>query len=84
MQQEHQRLMQGLSSEQRDAARTRIRDLERAESRIRVRVDELDRAVDADPFRFPEVATQAREVERAMKELQKQHRKLGYEIGMES
>ncbi len=84
MQQEHQRLMQGLSGEQQTAARSQIREMERVHSRLRVRMDELDRAVDADPYRAQDVAKQAREVERAMKEWQKQHRKLGDEIGMES
>lgn len=81
MQEEHHRLMQGLNSEQQEAARMQIREMERVQERLQTRMAELDRTVDANPFSFGEVSNQAREVERAMQEWQKQHRKLGNEIG---
>ncbi len=84
MQEEHQRLMQGLNSEQQEAARLQVREMQRVEERLQTRMMELDRAVDANPFNYRGVSDQAREVERAMKEWQKQHRKLGSEIGTES
>jgi hypothetical protein len=84
MQQEHQRLMQGLGPEQQEAARQQIREMQRVEERLQTRMQELDAAVDAPSFDFTSVSARARQVERAMEQWQKQHRKLGSQIGMES
>lgn len=84
MQQEHQRLMQGLGPEQQEAARQQIREMERIQERLQTRMQELDAAVDSPSFDFAQVATRAREVERTMQQWQKQHRKLGNQIGAQS
>jgi chromosome segregation ATPase len=84
MQQEHQRLLQGLGPEQQEAARRQIREMERIQERLQTRMQELDAAVDSPSFDFSQVATRAREVERTMQQWQKQHRKLGNQIGARS
>lgn len=81
MQEEHRLLMEGLTPEQQDAARAQIRNMARAQERLQTRMAALDSEVGSDPFSFPRVTQQAREVERAMKEYQKRHRQLGDKIG---
>jgi prefoldin subunit 5 len=76
--------MQGLGPEQQEAARQQIREMERVQERLQRRLQELDAVVDATPFDFSEVSNRARQVERAMEQWQKQHRKMGSEIGIGS
>jgi hypothetical protein len=82
MQQEHDRFMQGLSDEQRAVLQDRIRKMDQARDRIHMQSQEMVQEMSqASPDR-QRIATQAREMERAIKDWQKQYRGLGSDMGI--
>jgi uncharacterized protein (DUF3084 family) len=82
MQQEHDRFMQGLSEEQRAALRDRIRKMDQARDRIHTQSPQMDQEMSQANPDAQRIATQAREMEKVVKEWQKQYRSLGSEIGI--
>lgn len=83
MQQEHDRFMNGLSDEQRAGMQGRTRSMDQARDRLNNRVQQLDDELakpEPDRKRMREHAT---EVEKAMKEWQKQYRNMGSDMGIE-
>jgi TRAP-type C4-dicarboxylate transport system substrate-binding protein len=82
MQQEHDRFAQGLSEEQRAALQDRIRKMDQARDRVHTQSQQMDQEMSQANPNAQRVATQAREMEKAVKEWQKQYRSLGSEIGI--
>ena len=82
MQQEHDRFAQGLSEEQRAAVQDRIRRMDQARDRLHTQSQQMDQEMSQANPDAQHIATQAREMEKAMKEWQKQYRSLGSEIGI--
>jgi uncharacterized protein (DUF3084 family) len=82
MQQEHDRFAQGLSEEQRAAVQDRIRKMDQARDRVHTQSQQMDQEMSQANPNAQRVATQAREMEKAVKEWQKQYRSLGSEIGI--
>lgn len=82
MQQDHDRFAQGLSEEQRAAVQDRIRRMDQARDRLHTQSQQMDQEMSRANPDAQHIATQAREMEKAMKEWQKQYRSLGSEIGI--
>ena len=82
MQQEQDRFMQGLSDEQRAVLQDRIRKMDQARDRIHMQSQEMDQEMSQASPNRQRIATQAREMERAMKDWQKQYRGLGSDMGI--
>ena len=82
MQQEHDRFAQGLSGEQRLAAQDRIREMDQTRDHILAQSQQMDQEMSRANPNAQRVATQAREMEKAVKEWQKQYRSLGSDIGI--
>lgn len=82
MQQEHDRFAQGLSEEQRVAVQDRIRRMDQARDRIHTQSQQMDQEMSQANPDAQRIATRAREMEKAMKEWQKQYRSLGSEISI--
>jgi hypothetical protein len=81
MHQEHQRLMDGLSDEQKASVENHERLMKQECERMEAQFREMERELaGANPDR-KRVAAQAREVERAMIEWQKQHRAVSGVLG---
>lgn len=82
MEQEHHRLMNGLNDDQRRAFEARHREMEQIRERIHARLQEMESELGQASPNKARVAEQARNVEREMKELQKQHRAMQTEMGV--
>jgi len=82
MQQEHDRFAQGLSEDQRASLQDRIRKMDQARDRVHTQSQQMDQEMTQANPDAKRIATQAREMEKAMKEWQKQYRGLGSEIGV--
>jgi len=80
MEQEHTRLMQGLSGEQREALREQIRSMEQNREQIRTRLQEMDQELAGEGPNGKRVAEHARAIEREMKQWQKTNREMGEEM----
>lgn len=80
MEQEHARLMQGMSGEQREAFQSQIRSMEQNRERIHTRLQEMEQELAGAGPNGNRVAEQARAVEREMKEWQKANRKMATEM----
>ena len=81
MEQEHTRLMKGLSGEQRDALQQQIRSMEQNRERIHTRLQQMDQELAGAGPDGKRVAEHARAIEREMKEWQKTNREVGEEMG---
>ena len=81
VEQEHTRLMQGLSGEQREGFQQQIRTMEQNRERIRTRLQEMDQELAAENPNGKKVAEHARAIEQEMKEWQKTNRKMATEMG---
>jgi len=82
MQQEHDRFAQGLSDEQRAAVQDRIRRMDQARDRVHTQSQQMDQEMSQANPDAQRIATQAREMGKAMKDWQKQYRGMGSEIGI--
>ena len=82
MQQEHDRFAQGLSEEQRAAVQDRLRKMDQARDRVRTQSQQMDQEMSQANPDTQRMAAQAREMEKAMKEWQKQYCNLGSDIGI--
>lgn len=80
MEQEHARLMQDLSGEQREALQPHIRSMEQNRERIHARLQEMEQELAGEGPNGRRVAEQARAVEREMKEWQNTNRKMATEM----
>jgi len=82
MQQEHDRFMNGLSDEQRAGMQDRIRSMDRSRDRLNNRLQQLDgELAKAEPDR-KRIREHATELDKAMKEWQKQYRNMGSDMGI--
>ncbi len=83
MQQEHERLMQGMNPGQQQALESHIRNLNRLQERLNTRMQNLNGELGkADPD-AKRVAEQAREMERVSKEWKEQYRSIQDRITVE-
>ncbi len=83
MQQEHERLMQGLNPGQQQALESHVRNLNRLQERLNTRMENLNGELGkADPD-AKRVAEQAREMERVSKEWREQYRSIQERISVE-
>ena len=82
MEQEHERLMQGLNGEQKEAIAEHHRNMEQIHQRINTRLQEMDQELAQATPNGQRAAEQARAIEREMKQWQKQHREMGDELGL--
>lgn len=74
MQQEHQRLMQGLNPGQQQALESHIRNMNRLQERLNAHMDNMNKELEKDAPDGKRVAEQARELERVSKEWREQYR----------
>ena len=82
MQQEHNRLMQGLRDGQREALQERVRKMDQTRERVNTRFAAIDQELNQPNPDCKRIAQHARKMDRAVKEWQKQHRKMGLEMGI--
>ena len=74
MQQEHQRLMQGLNPGQQQALESDVRDMNRLQERLNTHMENMNGELRKDAPDAKRVAEQAREMERVSKEWREQYR----------
>jgi arginine deiminase len=82
MQQEHQRLMQGLTADQSETVRDRARTMEQLHERIQIRLQAMNEELGKAAPEGKRVAEQARSIEREMKTWQDQHRAMGRDLAL--
>jgi chromosome segregation ATPase len=82
MQQEHERLVQGLSQEQKAQLQERIRVMDQQHARVRNQLQAMDQEFGQAQPNGKRISQQARETERAMNEWQKQYRNMSSEMGV--
>jgi len=80
LQQDHERFAGSLSEEQRPRLQEQVRSLERAREHLEMRLQQMDRMLGEGAPDARQVSEQARELQRATKEWQKQHRELAAEM----
>lgn len=80
MEQEHARLIQDLSAEQREAFQDQIRSMDQNRERIHTRLQEMEQELAGAGPNGKRVAEQARAIEREMKEWQKTNRKMASDM----
>ena len=83
MQQEHERLLEGLNNEQRAAMQEHIRNMEEIHERVRTRMQEMDQELAQTNPDGKRVAERARAIEREMKQWQKHHREMGQDLSLQ-
>lgn len=76
MQQEHERLMAGLSDEQKQALQERVRVMNEARERVLAEMQRIDQELGRPQPDARQLAERAREMERAARELQQQFQAL--------
>ncbi len=76
MQQEHQRLMQGLNPGRQQSLEVHLRNMNRLQERLNARLEEMNGELGKDAPDGKRVAEQAREMERASREWREQYRAL--------
>ncbi len=81
MQQEHEQLMSGLSTQQQEAMQSRIQNMQQIRERVDNHLQQVNTALNQDNPDASLVRQQARDMEQAMKEWQKQYRKMQSEMG---
>ena len=74
MQQEHQRLMQGLNPGQQQALESHVRNMNRLQERLNTHMENMNGELGKDAPDAKRVAEQAREMERVSKEWREQYR----------
>jgi len=84
MQQEHQQLMNGLSTEQREAMQNRIENMQQIRERVNNRLQQVDAELNQDNPDAKLIRQRARDMEKSMKEWQNQYRKMQSEMGAEA
>ena len=84
MQQERDRLYNGLNQEQQSAVQERNQKLEQMHQRIQNRLQEMDQELSQSNPNAKRVAEQARENERAMNMYQKEFRAMGEDLGLKN
>jgi chromosome segregation ATPase len=83
MNQEHEKLMQGLNDGQQRALQAHITNMERARERISTQFQAMDQELSRPQPEGKKVAEQAREMERTMSEWQKQYRTVQSKVVVE-
>lgn len=81
MEQEHERVMQGVTQEQRERMEKRIREMDQSRERIETQLKAMDQELSGDPDR-DRIAEQARETAKAIKDWQKNYRVVAREAGL--
>jgi hypothetical protein len=84
MQQEHEQLMSGLSTEQKQAMENRVQNMDRIRERVNTQFRQMDAQLNQDSPDAKLVHKQARDMEKSMKEWQNQYHKMQKEMGAES
>lgn len=82
LEQEHERVMQGVTQEQRQRLEKRIQKMDQSRERIEAQLKAMDQELSGNPDRN-RIAEQARETERAIKEWQKNYRTVAKEAGLD-
>ena len=82
MQQDHERLMNGLSAEQKETLQNRIQNMDQLRERVNTRLQQVDAELDQEVPNSKMVRDHARDMEKATKEWQKQYRKMQGELGV--
>lgn len=83
MQNHHQVFVEGLNAEQQAALKGRLHKMDKTWSELSARFETVDRDLAAPAPDAKRVSGHAKELEKALKKLRKQHRELGSEIGIE-
>jgi chromosome segregation ATPase len=83
MQQENERFMNGLSDEQRAGMQDRTRSMDQARDRLNNRMQQLDEEIAKPEPDRKRIGAHVTEVEKAMKEWQKQYRNMGSDMGIQ-
>lgn len=84
MQQEHDRFMQRLSDDERAAMQDRVRKMDQARDRVNLSIQAMNEGFKQVNPDQQHIAKQARKIEKAMKEWQKQYHKMGSDMEIES
>jgi hypothetical protein len=82
MEQEHQRLLQGLTADQGQFVQQRTGTMEQIQERINTRLQEMNQELEMAAPDGKRVAEQARTIEREMKAWQDQHRAMGGDLAL--
>lgn len=82
MEQNHQQFVEGLSEEQSAQIRERVRKMDKARERLNAHLHTIDQQLNQGEFNGKGVAKQAGEIEKAMKEWNKQYQKVGSDLGV--
>lgn len=84
MDQQHQRLMQGLDNRQRTAIEQRKRTMNQLQERINSRLRNMDRELAKTSPDRKRIAEEARNVERETQRYQQQYRDMGDDLSLRS
>lgn len=82
MQQQHERMMNGLDPAQRSAMQNRIRNMDQIRSQVQTRLQEINQELGADSPNRQRVQEQARFIEREMQRWQKEYRAMGEDLSL--
>jgi uncharacterized phage infection (PIP) family protein YhgE len=82
MEQNHQQFVEGLSEEQRAQIRGRVWKMDKARERLNAHLQTMDQELNQGEFNGKGVAKQAGEIEKAMKEWNKQYQKVASDLGV--
>jgi chromosome segregation ATPase len=81
MQQEHEQLMTGLSTEQKEALQNRIQNMNQIRERVNTQLQQVDAELNQGSPDAKLVRERAQDIEQSMKEWQKQYRKMQSDMG---
>lgn len=84
MDQEHQRMMQGLNDDQRDFIQNRSRTMEQIQSRINMRLQEMNQELAKENPDGKRISRMARDIERDMNRWRNEHSRIGEALGLSS
>jgi len=83
MQQDHERLMQGLNQGQQQALESHVRNMAQLQERLNIHMQKLDDELGKSDPDVKQVTTQARELERISKEWKEQYRSIQSQLTTE-
>jgi chromosome segregation ATPase len=83
MEEGHQQFMGSLSDSQRRQMRNRIQKMDRARNRVNTHFQRMDQEISRPNLDRKHIAQQAGDMEKSMKEWQKQYQKVGSDLGVE-
>ncbi len=83
MEEEHQQFMGTLSNSQRKQMRDRIQKMDRARNGVNTHFQRMDQEISRPNFDRKHIAQQVGDMDKSMKEWQKQYQKVGSDLGVE-